>query len=106
MTEDNGPMFLKGYVPANNKPIEDTVKYYVIGLSSFEMMTKPKVGRKPNKGQSMPIHWLKLGESFKIPLDRPETTLRAVMRQAQKKNPEATYRLIRHATHYEIGRTE
>lgn len=103
MTEENGPAFLRGYVPATDKPQAIApIKYYEIGNSSFEMLVPPKPGRKPNNGPSLPLAALHVGQSFNVPLNRSQTSLLDVMRKAQSKG--AKFRLIIHETHYEIGR--
>jgi len=100
MTEE-----LKGF----QLPQRDTAKpkgpeFYKVALSSFEMMVAPKAGRKPNNGPALPFGALDIGQSFNVPLDRSQTALLDAMRKAGLKG--AKFRLVTHATHYEIGRIE
>lgn len=80
------------------------IEYFEVGISSFELMTKPKSGRKSGTRVVYPFLSLQIGQSFKVPLDYSEVTLRVNMNNAEKRNTGLKFRLFKHATHYEIGR--
>ena len=109
MTEETGPMFLRAYNKPQTipQPITERVaaiKYFEVGNSSFEMMVPPKSGRKSGSKTVFPFLSLQIGQSFNVQSDHSEVTLRVNMNNAEKRNPGLKFRLIKHSTHFEIGR--